>query len=134
MNPIRRRNCRTKDVISAADDFLARADRQRGAFPRPHIEVNIARAPVARVHAKVVAVDGITIEVEAIVKTVGSVEDRLATQQCLPARVDMVIRVDGWIIAEEHEIIGVSTIGKAAIRHCSQALSNGGEPTLRPLP
>ena len=79
------------------------------------LEVDVACALIARVVAKIVALDGVGILFETVVERAVFEERLVAAEDGLPVFIDVLILVGGRIIAKENKDVSMTAIGHSGI-------------------
>src|SRR6185312_7439726 len=84
--------------------------------------------------SQVVAVDGIAVKVESIIKPIFGTKRGTTPYYSLPTRGDVIIGVNRRIVAKQDEVVRMASIRIPGVCLRSQALPNGCKPSFCAFP
>src|ERR1039458_7478903 len=98
-------------LCAAGEDFFACTEGEIPALLcRSQIEVNVTHAAIARVQAEVVAVDAVAVCFKTEEQQRWGGDRNCVANGRLPGTVPVIVLVDGWVIAQQDEIVGVTAV------------------------
>ena len=76
-------------------------------------------------HTEIVAVEAVAVRLQSIEELQMLSEKIMATQSAFPTGIDVIVLIEGRIIAEEDVLVSMPTISKRRPRSRSERLTDG---------
>ncbi len=121
-------------LAGAGEDLVAGSEGEGEAAEGGEVEVGVGCALVAGVLAEGVRVDGVAVGFYAVGEGGVGAEGVGSAEGSFVAGGDVVVLVDGGLVDEEDEEIGVAAVAEAGGGLRAELLLDGGEPAFGALP